>query len=161
MMVDILIDEEYQQQLTPDFLEKIAVAALKHIHPEGNFQLGIVITGDDEVRRLNREYRGIDATTDVLSFAMQDNPVEDDEDEGIGQFPLALDGVEHLGEVIISMPQAGRQAEAGGHSLSMEISVLVIHGVLHLLGFDHEEDEEAEIMENHEAGILANLEGVE
>ncbi|MFA5450516.1 MAG: rRNA maturation RNase YbeY [Dehalococcoidales bacterium] len=160
MEVDIIIDDEYQAQIEPDYLEQVAVATLRHIRPEGNLQLGIVVTGDEDVQRLNREYRGIDATTDVLSFAMQDELiVSDEDDEAIEQFPLYPDGIEQLGEVIISLPQAARQAESGGHKLIQEITILIIHGVLHLLGFDHEADEEAEIMEKHEVDILAKVEG--
>ncbi|MDD5604537.1 MAG: rRNA maturation RNase YbeY [Dehalococcoidales bacterium] len=160
MEVDIIIDDEYQAQIEPDYLEQVAVATLRHIRPEGNLQLGIVVTGDEDVQRLNREYRGIDATTDVLSFAMQDELiVSDEDDEAIEQFPLYPDGIEQLGEVIISLPQAARQAESGGHKLIQEITILIIHGVLHLLGFDHEADAEAEIMEKHEVDILAKVGG--
>lgn len=158
MEIEILIDDQYQQQLKPQELEKAAITAVSFIRSGENVELGIVITGDEEIQRLNRVYRGIDATTDVLSFAMQDDPVEVDEDEGASQFPLVSDGVEHLGEVIISCPQASRQAEAAAHSLSREITILIIHGVLHLLGFDHEEETEAQVMEKYEADILLALE---
>lgn len=159
MEIDILVNDEYQDQLEPEYLEKTALAVLKHIRPESNLGLGIVIAGDEEVRQLNRQYRGIDATTDVLSFALQDEFSEDSEDEAIGQFPYSANGIEQLGEVIISLPQAARQAETSGHNLLRETTVLLIHGVLHLLGFDHQTDEEAEIMEKHEADILESLEG--
>ncbi|MDD2251797.1 MAG: rRNA maturation RNase YbeY [Dehalococcoidales bacterium] len=158
MDIEILIDDQYQQLVRPQDLEKAAGAAVSFIRSGENVELGIVITSDEEMQRLNRIYRGIDATTDVLSFAMQDDPAEVDEDEAISQFPLVSDGVEHLGEVIISFPQAFGQAEAAAHSLPREITILVIHGVLHLLGFDHEEEAEAEVMEKHEADILLALE---
>jgi probable rRNA maturation factor len=161
MGIDIIVNDEYQSQVSPEYLEKVALATVNHVHEVAGFQLGIVITGDEEMQELNHRYRGVDATTDVLSFAMRDEIDEDSEDnEAIVQFPLMANGVEQLGEVIISLPQAARQAEVHGHGLSKEIAVLVIHGVLHLFGFDHETDDDAAIMEKHEAEILAGMEEV-
>jgi probable rRNA maturation factor len=159
MEIDIIVNDEYQGQVSPEYLEKVALATINHVHEVANFQLGIVITGDEEMQELNHRYRGVDATTDVLSFAMQDESSEGSEDdEAIAQFPLMANGIEQLGEVVISLPQASKQAEVCGHRLSKEITILVIHGVLHLLGFDHETDDEAEIMEKYEAEILASME---
>jgi probable rRNA maturation factor len=89
--------------------------------------LTIVLLGDAAVRRLNREFRGKDKTTDVLSFP-----------SGGGTLP---DGSRPLGEIVISVPQAARQAAASGHALARELRVLLIHGYLHLLGYDHEVDD--------------------
>ena len=89
--------------------------------------VSIVLAGDAGVRRLNREFRGKDASTDVLSFP-----------SGVSELP---DGTRPLGEIVISVPQAERQAEAAGHSLASELRLLVIHGYLHLLGYDHEVDD--------------------
>ena len=90
----------------------------------GNIHIGYV--SDAEIRRLNRMYRQKDATTDVLSFSYLDQPV------GKGN---------QLGDVVISIDQAKRQAEAG--DLELELTDLLVHGVLHVLGFDHEEPEDA------------------
>jgi probable rRNA maturation factor len=87
----------------------------------------IVLAGDATVRRLNAEFRGKNATTDVLSFAF-----------GPGELP---DGERPLGEIVVSVTQAHRQAKAAGRSLAREIRILVIHGYLHLLGYDHEVDD--------------------
>jgi len=87
----------------------------------------IVLAGDGTVRRLNRTFRLKDKTTDVLSFP-----------EGGAVHP---DGTRPLGEIVISVPQAARQAAVSGHSLARELRVLVIHGYLHLLGYDHEVDD--------------------
>ena len=86
-----------------------------------------MLAGDATVRRLNRAFRKKDKTTDVLSFPES------------GRSPP--DGARPLGEIVISVPQAARQANAAGHSLATELRVLVIHGYLHLLGYDHEVDE--------------------
>lgn len=90
-------------------------------------ELTIVLAGDAVLRRLNRDFRGHDTTTDVLSFPS-------------GGETLA-DGTRPLGEIVISVPQAARQAQASGHALGRELRVLVIHGYLHLLGYDHEVDD--------------------
>jgi probable rRNA maturation factor len=89
--------------------------------------VSIVLSGDAMLRRLNREFRGKDATTDVLSFSSEGE-----------EHP---DGSRPLGEIVISVPQAARQAEARGHSLARELRILAIHGYLHLLGYDHEVDD--------------------
>jgi probable rRNA maturation factor len=86
----------------------------------------IALCGDRTIRRLNRSFRGKDAPTDVLSFP--------------SGAPASPGGGLHLGDVVISVPQAARQAKAGGRSLAREIRVLAIHGYLHLLGYDHEVD---------------------
>jgi probable rRNA maturation factor len=97
------------------------------------------------MRSLNRRYRGRDETTDVLSFALRE-----------GQFP----GIQPdcLGDIVISVPQAARQAKEAGHSLSMEIEFLLIHGILHLLGYDHERGKrEADRMKKRERLLLKRL----
>ena len=99
--------------------------------------------GDDRMRRLNRSYRGHDATTDVLAFAMR-------EAQG-PRTPL-------LGDVVISLDTAARQAKAQGHDLRREIAILLVHGILHLLGFDHERGgSEARRMKAKERAIMKRL----
>jgi probable rRNA maturation factor len=87
----------------------------------------IVLTGDATMRRLNRDFRGKDRATDVLSFP-----------SGGDELP---DGTRPLGEIVISVAQAARQAREARHSLARELRILVIHGYLHLLGYDHEVDD--------------------
>ena len=89
--------------------------------------VSIVLAGDGTLRRLNRHFRGKDATTDVLSFPA-----------GAPELP---DGTRPLGEIVISVAQAARQAKAREHSLHRELRFLVIHGYLHLLGYDHAVDD--------------------
>ncbi|MFY9607428.1 MAG: rRNA maturation RNase YbeY [Blastocatellia bacterium] len=84
---------------------------------------------DDEIRSLNRTFRGKDSATDVLSFPFSDQPADD---------PVAEDV--NLGDVVISADTARRQASEGGHSFEREVSELIIHGILHLCGYDHERD---------------------
>jgi probable rRNA maturation factor len=95
--------------------------------------VSILVTDDDEVRSLNRQFLGIDEATDVLSFP----------DEGAEPFP---DGGEppYLGDIAIALPTAIRQAAELGHSLDAEVAHLLVHGLLHLTGYDHVESEKAE-----------------
>ena len=88
--------------------------------------MGVCLVGDRAMRALNRRHRAKDATTDVLSFPA-------------GRAPDP-EGLRHLGDILISVPQAARQARAAGHSLDRELRVLLVHGYLHLLGYDHETD---------------------
>lgn len=105
------------------FARRLARAGPRHVASG----LTIVLVGDATLRRLNRDFRGKDVTTDVLSFPS-------------GGETLA-DGTRPLGEIVISVPQAARQATAEGHALGRELRVLMIHGYLHLLGYDHEVDD--------------------
>ena len=116
---------------------------------ERSAEVGLILTGDAEIRRLNRQYRGIDQPTDVLAFPMREKR------EPSGQQPVARDknkitdiwqldtGHYLLGDVVISVPTAKRQATEQGHPLEQEIAVLMIHGLLHLMGYDHERSQTA------------------
>lgn len=103
-------------------------------------ELSLYLTDDAQIRELNREYRGVDRATDVLSFSQQ---------EGEALFPTG--GPCLLGDVVISMDRAGEQAREFGTELDVELRRLLVHGVLHLLGYDHEgSGEEADTMRNME-----------
>ena len=106
-------------------IEDAATKTLTHEAVGGD--VTILLSDDAQVRELNRQYLAIDAPTDVLSFPAG----EADPDTG----------VTYLGDVIISVPQAGAQARAAGHALEAEVQLLVVHGVLHLLGHDHAQTE--------------------
>ena len=109
-----------------------------------NSELSVLITGDEEIRELNRTYRGKDRPTDVLSFPMGDR----------------IDGKFILGDVVISLDTAQRQAKELGHSLEEEVERLLVHGILHLLGYDHELGQEEERkFRKLEDGTLARLRG--
>lgn len=104
-------------------------------------ELSIAITDDDTVRELNRRFRGDDAPTDVLSFEM-------------GGSDVFVGGDGLLGEVIISYPTAARQAEEAGHPVEDELAHLLVHGVLHLLGYDHESPKDGRQMRAREEALL-------
>jgi probable rRNA maturation factor len=125
-------------------LERLASRALELEHVATPAELSIMLADDPTVRELNREYRSTDAETDVLSFAQSDGDPFTQPD---GTAP-------HLGDVIISVDTARRQAAEAGIALEDEVSHLVVHGILHLLGYDHGVAAEAAIMQAHEDAIL-------
>lgn len=107
--------------------------------------LNVIFIDDNEMQRLNKTYRGIDRTTDVLSFAFNDNKRIDTE-------------INVLGDIYISIPKMKEQAKEYGHSEKRELSFLTVHGILHLLGYDHMKKSDEEVMFNLQKEILDNLE---
>jgi probable rRNA maturation factor len=116
-------------------------AAIADVGPE-NAEIGIVLADDARVRSLNRTWLGDDKPTNVLSFPAPDRPAA---------------GVRFLGDVIFALETSQREAVAEDKPLDHHLSHLAVHGVLHLLGFNHERDDEAEVMEQRERKILAQL----
>jgi probable rRNA maturation factor len=155
MEIDILIDEGLEGCLEVAWLEGIAVEILLAGNADPGSELGLVITDQEKIRELNLVHLGEDRPTDVLSFPML--PDSEDEEDSV-DFVTPPDGIAHLGEVIISYPQAVIQAEERGHSVQMEVATLVIHGILHLLGYDHDEPEREGRMRARESEILTRIE---
>ncbi|MBN1219752.1 MAG: rRNA maturation RNase YbeY [Anaerolineae bacterium] len=130
MEIVVHIDEPFAANLTPKPLKQAVTTTLHFGSKPGSNDLktiSVVITDNETVQQLNRQYRGVDAPTDVLSFA----PVPDPD------FPLDEEAATHLGDVIIAYPIAETQAQAAGHATLEEVMLLTVHGALHLLGFDH------------------------
>jgi probable rRNA maturation factor len=136
-------DLQEKHQVDSARLQQIALSLLREMKCEERCELSIALVDDDEIHRLNLEYRGIDRPTDVLSFALQEAEAPqvqpDSEFNEIAPFIL--------GDVIISTETTLRQAEEYEYSFDQELRRLLIHGVLHLLGYDHRVDEEARVME--------------
>lgn len=107
-------------------------------------ELGVLVTDDETVRRLNREYAGEDHATDVLSFSLEEGE----------EFALP-DSVRRLGEVIISYPTAERQAREAGRPPEDEVEHLLVHGILHLLGYDHAEPGDERRMRSRENELIS------
>ena len=123
----ILISKEvYSREITKKFLKDITEKILSELNLN-NAEISITLTDDERIREINREWRGKDKPTDVLSFPQE---------ETIG-YKYRL-----LGDVVISLPYAKKQAEEIGFTLKEEILRLMIHGILHLIGYDHETNEE-------------------
>jgi len=122
------------------------------IEPElrrADYRVSLHLVSDETIRALNQEHRGKDAHTDVLSFPLHDP-------NGM-RFVLPPGEPVNLGDVVVSYPRAVEQASQFGHSVDRELGYLVAHGVLHLLGYDHEEDAERRVMRRKEEEALAPL----
>ena len=154
MEINVLIDEGLEGCLKESWLQSVAEQVLTVQNTGSEIEMGLVITSQDKVQQLNKSYRGKDEPTDVLAFPMF--PAEQMPE---ANFPPPPDGMQHLGEVIISYPQAVIQAKEHQHSIKREIAILIIHGVFHLLGYDHETPEQEHQMRAKEAEILSYVEG--
>ena len=117
-------------------------------------EVSVVLADDEYIRQLNCQYRGKDMPTDVLSFAMNEQGADDSEPD-ITDAPNDLEIL--LGDIIISLETTARQAEEFGHSLDRELAYLTIHGMLHLLGYDHEEQQDKLAMRKEEEHVLSLL----
>ncbi len=149
MEINILIDDEFKNKITKRWLTGIAEQVLQEENSGKNTELGILITNQGKVQQLNWTYRNKNEPTDVLSFYMVPEPSQKEDN-----FVNAPDKVLHLGEVIISYPQAVIQAREHQHPVKKEITILLIHGILHLLGYDHEKPADAKKMKPRETIIL-------
>jgi probable rRNA maturation factor len=132
------LDVEAMRQLALRVLRAERVAAA---------ELSVLFTGDTRIRALNRQYRGTDAATDVLSFAQSDGAA----------FAAVPGAPQHLGDLVISVETARRQAREHGLRWQDEVAHLLVHGVLHLLGYDHERRRDAAVMRAREEAILGPL----
>jgi len=153
MEIDILIEEGVEGRLEADWLRGVAEQVLAAQDVSSEAEMGLVIATEERIRELNRSYLGKNEPTDVIAFSMLP------EEGGSSPFVTPPDGMLHLGEVIISYPQAVIQAEEHGHSVEREMTILIIHGILHLLGYEDEKPELRRHMNAREAEILSRLEG--
>jgi probable rRNA maturation factor len=128
--VNIQVEIETDFQVPDQRLRDAVEWVLRNHQIEDEAGLSIVIMGDDEIRHLNQQFRSVDAPTDVLSFPAEPEMIPEDEeieDEGL-----------YLGDLLLALPYIQRQAESEQHSVSDELVLAVIHGTLHLLGYDHD-----------------------
>jgi probable rRNA maturation factor len=147
--VDIQVDERVGAPVDVSLIERAVEAALAAEGQAGPIELSVLISDDAELHELNRSYRGVDSPTDVLSFAAEEGP---------GSFVRPPGAPRFLGDLAISFERAAAQAAEYGHSLERELAFLTVHGVLHLLGYDHErgpEDEAA--MRAREEAVMEAL----
>jgi probable rRNA maturation factor len=139
-----MINIENQQDFRESALLERAARFTLELQPDSaDADITIVLTDDSQLHELNRDYLGVDAPTDVLSFPSSESDPET--------------GATYLGDILISIPRAAQQALASGHPLEAEVQLLVVHGVLHLLGHDHAEAEEKALMWNEQARVLERL----
>jgi len=141
-MINIEIVPDFRRVFIPDILERAAMAALvQQSAPDAD--LTLVLTSDTQIQILDRDFLGKDAPTDVLSFPASETDPET--------------GRLYLGDIVISVPRAEAQSITAGHSLEAELSLLVVHGVLHLLGHDHAGVEEKARMWAAQSEVLTRL----
>jgi probable rRNA maturation factor len=146
--IGIHVEDEFRASVDGSWVKKIVRQVFRDEGIPSPYEVSLVVTDSETVQRLNRDYRGIDEPTDVLAFYMLPQKGAD------FSFALPPDGVARLGEVLISYPQALAQAKEQGHSLERELALLVIHGILHLLGYDHEKPEAEHKMRERERELL-------
>ena len=146
----ISIDNQVDFEDAP-MLERAALLTLETAAPldpdlgaeYASGDITIVLTDDRQLHELNLDYLGVDAPTDVLSFPASETDPET--------------GATYLGDIVLSIPRAAAQAQAAGHPLEAEVQLLVVHGTLHLLGYDHATDEEKAVMWAEQAKVLERL----
>lgn len=144
----ILISNDQEKVNCPDelltFCEGVLTKSLAVLALPEDAEVSVVMVSDEAIQGLNREYRGIDAATDVLSFAQQEG------EELIDAYEVPV-----LGDIVISLERAVEQAASFQHPLERELSFLLVHGLLHLVGYDHDEEFEGEMREKQAAVLQA------
>jgi probable rRNA maturation factor len=151
--IAVTTEGKFQDLIDEDWARRIARDVLKAEGLVSPYEMSIFFTDSETVHELNRDYRGVDAPTDVIAFYMT-YQTESSKEEF---FPSPPDGIVHLGEIIISYPQAVTQATEQSHSVEQELALLIIHGVLHLLGYDHEKAEDESKMRPRERTLLKQI----
>jgi probable rRNA maturation factor len=148
--IEVTVEAEAWRTIVadPEQLCRRAVAAVlaREVAAAAGAEVSVLLAGDRRVRKLNRSYRGKDSATNVLSFPARDAAAP----PGLGQ-PLLL------GDIVVAFETARREADGEGKPLAAHLTHLLVHGTLHLLGYDHEEEGEAERMEAREVELLAGL----
>lgn len=132
---------EKDQKLIRDVLN----FAGSYIYLADSTEMSVTLVNNDEIQRINRDYRGVDRATDVISFAIEDQADDDD-------FPIIMDETmedvipENIGDIFVSVDKVAEQADYLGHSFQRELGFLVVHGFLHLNGYDHMQKKDADVM---------------
>jgi probable rRNA maturation factor len=154
MEINVLVDDELKDKLEIGWLRGVAEQVLTALNVDASVELSLFIATGKRVKQLNRDYLGRDEPTDVLAFSARE------EAKNLPPFVQPPDGVLHLGEVIIAYPQAVAQAEEYKHSLKREMATLIVHGVLHLLGYEHDAPEAELKMRAREKEIMDRIGGL-
>ena len=154
-MRDLVAIEKEGLELAAECVQKINAAAARAAQLEGiaDFSANIVIADDDYLWELNRQFRGIDRATDVLSFPANDlqGPIGEALEEGLEP---GEEGELFLGDIFISIEHAADQAREYGNTLTQELCFLAVHGMLHLMGYDHMQEQEEQVMRQKQREAL-------
>lgn len=144
--ITIEVDEPFRHAVDGERLAAAALATLRAEAVPAPAELGLRVTDDATIQTLNREYRGIDAPTDVLAFAYAD-----------GEFVVPPGERQQLGDIVIAFPYTERSALRHGHSVAEELVLLTVHGTLHVLGYTDEEEDAWARMKARQEAILESL----
>ncbi|MCC6148497.1 MAG: rRNA maturation RNase YbeY [Anaerolineaceae bacterium] len=142
-MNHIVVGTGFKKNISSAFVLEIVKRIRKALTISPNSGLSIVIEDNEFIQDLNQRYRGINEPTDVLSFQSEEIDPQN--------------GSTYLGDIVISLPQVIAQAEAGGHSMEDELTLIIVHGILHLLGYDHKDEREKQEMWNIQKKILLDI----
>jgi probable rRNA maturation factor len=152
--ISITVDPRVAGAPNPAWVRRVLRAALAAEGRAHGYAVDVHITDDEGIQALNRAHRGVDALTDVLSFPLQPFAQGAPVPERFAQPPGAQ---VHLGDIVLSWPRAIAQAAEYGHSVEREAAYLLVHGLLHLLGYDHQAPAEAQVMRAREEAVLGAL----
>ncbi|ACJ33226.1 Predicted metal-dependent hydrolase [Anoxybacillus flavithermus WK1] len=139
LIIDFIDETNEMTEEQMNLIEQLLQHAAKEEHVPDEAEVSVTFVDNEKIREINRDYRGKDQPTDVISFALEE----------MGEEEIAIVGADVppvLGDIIISVPKAREQAEQYGHSFMRELGFLAVHGFLHLLGYDHETEEEEKVM---------------
>lgn len=146
--MEVVIDNSQEKiridESINELIEKVVLECLTLEEKALNYEISITFVDDEEIRELNKEYRNVDKSTDVLSFPLDENEFD-------------IPGNILLGDIIISAETAKRQSEEYGHSLEREIAYLTAHSMFHLMGYDHMVEIEKQVMRDKEKQVMLSL----
>ncbi len=152
--VTVAVDDALAAAADAALLRRAVMLALDAEGRGTGHAVDLRVTDDAAIQALNRAHRGVDRPTDVLSFPLQDAAATA---PGGAGFVLPPGAVVHLGDIVLSWPRAVAQAGEYGHAVEREAAYLAVHGVLHLLGYDHEGPADAQLMRAHEEAVMERL----
>jgi probable rRNA maturation factor len=144
----IIIQNRTKKKIEEKFLRSIIKTSLGVLKIDTPYEIGLLLVDNKFITALNRQYRGIDSSTDVLAFSVLDKK---------GKRIDRPDGILHLGDVVISVDQAQKQSQEVGHSFKLELAILLVHGILHIFGFTHERSPNQKKMDQMSEKILDKL----
>lgn len=153
--IDIQVDDQFADAVDAALIERAVAATLQAENVAESIEVSVLVTDDATLHQLNRDYRGVDAPTDVLSFGDDEDA---DEAPPHAAFVRPPDAPRYLGDLAISYERVVGQAAEYGHSRARELAYLTVHGMLHLLGYDHERGaDDAAAMRAREEAVMAEI----
>ncbi|HET6261799.1 MAG TPA: rRNA maturation RNase YbeY [Chloroflexia bacterium] len=148
-LITVQVEPQFEDKVDADALHRLAMHVLKSEGAPTPLEVGVVVTTDDEVHALNRQYLGHDYQTDVISFGMAA--------EGSEEFITPEERPRYLGDVVVSYDRAAEQAPEYGHDAAREVATLLVHGLLHLLGYDDTTDADREKMHDRQEAVILDF----